>query len=53
MGIVLATTLGLCLWVALWATGTKAFDAFMLTVLIVLMAAAVRIFSPYLPGNRE
>ena len=53
MGIVLATTLGLCLWVVLWALGTKAFDAFMLTILIVMMAAAARIFSPYLPGNRE
>jgi hypothetical protein len=53
MGVVLATTFGLCLWVVLWATGTKAFDAFMLTVAIVMLAATARIFAPYLPGNRE
>ena len=53
MGLVFATTLGLCLWVVLWALGAKAFDAFLLTILIVMMAAIARIFSPYLPGNRE
>jgi hypothetical protein len=53
MGLVLATTFGLCLWVALWAIGAKAFDAFMITIAIVMLAATARIFSPYLPGNRE
>jgi hypothetical protein len=53
MGLVVATTLGLCLWVVLWALGAKAFDAFLLTILIVMVSATARIFSPYLPGNRE
>ena len=53
MGVIVATTFGLILWLVLWATGTKAFDAFMLTVLIALVAATLRMLAPYLPGNRR
>jgi hypothetical protein len=53
MGVILATTFGLILWLVLWALGVKAFDAFMLTVLIALVAATVRMIAPYLPGNRR
>jgi hypothetical protein len=53
MGLVLATTFGLIIWVVLWALGAKAFDALLVTIAIVMIAATVRIFSPYLPGNRE
>jgi hypothetical protein len=53
MGVILATTFGLILWLVLWAIGVKAFDAFMLTVLIALVAATARMLAPYLPGNRR
>jgi len=53
MGVILATTFGLILWLVLWATGTKAFDAFLLTILIALIAATLRMLAPYLPGNRR
>ena len=53
MGVILATTFGLILWIVLWALGVKAFDAFMLTVLIALVAVTVRMIAPYLPGNRR
>ena len=53
MGLILATTFGLILWLILWALGVKAFDAFMLTILIALVAATVRMIAPYLPGNRR
>jgi hypothetical protein len=53
MGLVLATTFGLIIWIVLWAIGAKAFDAFMITVLIALVAATVRMIAPYLPGNRR
>jgi hypothetical protein len=53
MGLVLATTAGLSIWIALWAVGAKAFDAFLITLLIVIAASAVRIVTPFLPGNRE
>jgi hypothetical protein len=53
MGVVLATTFGLIIWLVLWAIGAKAFDAFMITVLIALVAATLRMLVPYLPGNRR
>jgi hypothetical protein len=53
MGVVLATTFGLIIWLVLWALGAKAFDAFMITVLIALVAATLRMLVPYLPGNRR
>jgi hypothetical protein len=53
MGVIVATTFGLILWIVLWAIGVKAFDAFMITVLIALVGVMVRMLSPYLPGNRR
>jgi hypothetical protein len=53
MLVVVATTIGLMIWIVLWAIGGKAFDAFMITVLIALVAATVRMLLPYLPGNRR
>jgi hypothetical protein len=53
MGLVVATTVGLVIWIVLWALGVKAFDAFMITVLLVLLGATMRIVAPYLPGNRD
>src|SRR3954449_2618979 len=53
MGTILATTFGLILWLVLWAIGVKAFDAFMLTVLIALVAVTLRMLAPYMPGNRR
>ncbi len=32
MGVIVATTAGLILWLVMWALGVKAFDAFMITV---------------------
>ncbi len=47
--IVLVTfTVGLVLWVAGWSFGLKAFDVFLLTVLMTVVAAAVQITIPYL-----
>jgi hypothetical protein len=53
MGVILATTFGLVIWLVLWAIGVKAFDAFMITVLIALVAATARMLAAYLPGNRR
>ncbi len=52
MGVFIGLVVGLSLWIVLWAVGGKSFDAFMLTMLIVLGAAAARIIAPYLPGNK-
>jgi hypothetical protein len=41
------------LWIVLWAIGAKAFDAFMLTIVLMLTAAIGHIVWPLLPGNRR
>jgi hypothetical protein len=53
MGLVVATTVGLVIWLVMWALGIKAVDAFMITVLLVLLGATMRIIAPFLPGNRD
>ena len=52
MGLVLATTLGFIVWIVLWSTGAKAFDAFMITTGVIILGAAARMLTPHLP-NRE
>ena len=52
MGLLLTTIAGLVVWIVLWALGVKSFDAFMITVLMVVIAATARIVAPFLPGNR-
>ena len=47
MAVIVSLTVGLCIWIVAWAIGVKAFDAFLLTVLIVLPAAAWQIYGPY------
>jgi hypothetical protein len=53
MGLVLAVTAGLIVWIVLWALGAKGFDAFMLATVIILAGACVKIISSYLPGRRS
>jgi hypothetical protein len=53
MGLVVATTFGLVVWLVMWALGVKPLDAFLITVLVMLVGATARIVAPYLPGNRE
>lgn len=45
------TTLGLAAWIVLYSIGAKGFDAFMVTVVIVLVGATVKMVLPYLPGH--
>ncbi len=51
MGIVLATTVGLIVWIVLWSLGAKGIDGFMITVVIALLAGTVRMVVPFLPGK--
>jgi hypothetical protein len=53
MGVIVAVTVGLILWIVLWALGAKGFDAFLITVAIALVATAAKMAAPSLPGNRE
>jgi len=51
MGLVLVTTFGLIVWIVLWAIGQKAIDAFLITTLVIVLGAAGRMLTPYLPGR--
>jgi len=53
MGLIYSATAGFVLWIVLWSIGVKSIDAIMLTVLIVLLAAGVRMIIPHLPGNQR
>ena len=53
MGLVLTVTVGLIVWIVLWALGAKGFDAFMLATAIILIGATVKILAGYLPGRRS
>ena len=52
MALVLWTTFALTLWVVLWSIGAKAFDAFMLATLIILIGATIESLKKYLPNRR-
>lgn len=49
MAMTLWTTAALVVWIVLWALGAKSFDAFMLTVLIVMIGATIHILKRYIP----
>jgi hypothetical protein len=51
MGTIVAVTAGLCLWIVMWAVGLQAIVGIIVTILIVVLALAVRMTLPYLPGN--
>ena len=53
MGLVLTTAAGLMLWIVLWAIGVKSFDAFLLTLGLIILAATVRMALPSLPSGRR
>jgi hypothetical protein len=46
MTTIVALTVGLVAWIILWSIGAKPFDAFLVTLLILLPAAAWQIFGP-------
>ncbi len=52
MTYVVWTTAVLILWLVLWSLGQKAFDAALLSVTILLVAAMIEIAKRYLPNRR-
>jgi membrane protein implicated in regulation of membrane protease activity len=46
--VLVALTVGLVWWIAAWAFGIKAFDAFLLTTFLVVSAAAYMLVKPFL-----
>jgi uncharacterized membrane protein len=48
MAVLVALLVGLVWWISAWSFGVKAFDAFMLTVALVVGAAAYQMMKPFL-----
>jgi hypothetical protein len=53
MGFVFTVAVGLVAWIVLWSLGAKGFDAFMVTTVVVLLAATVKLLLPHLPGRQN
>ncbi len=58
MSVLVAFTVGLVIWMVMWSLGVKAFDAFMVTAAITLLAATFRLTKPFIdrllkPGPLE
>jgi hypothetical protein len=52
MGFAAAVTAALGIWIVLWALGAKGFDAFLVALLIMVVAVGVKMLTPYIPGSR-
>ena len=48
MRVYVALVVGLVWWIAAWAFGVKAFDAFLLTAFLVVGAAAYQLMKPFI-----
>ncbi len=48
MSVLVALLVGLVFWIAAWAFGAKAFDAFLVTAALVVSAATYELFAPFL-----
>jgi membrane protein implicated in regulation of membrane protease activity len=48
VSVLVALTVGLVWWISAWAFGIKAFDAFLLTMFLVVAAAAYMLIKPFL-----
>jgi len=53
MILIVTLVISLVIWVVLWALGAKGIDAFMISILLMITAAAAHIVIPMLPGNRR
>ena len=47
MMVLVTFTVGLVIWLVAWALGIKAFDAFLFTIFITVIAATARIALPF------
>jgi hypothetical protein len=52
MALTLWTTAALVLWIVLWSLGSKAIDAFMIPLLIIMVGATLELLKKYLPNKR-
>lgn len=47
MQVLVVLTTGLVFWICAWAFGVKSFDAFMVTIALLVGSITVYVFKPY------
>ena len=53
MGFILTGIAAAAVWIVLLSLGIKPFDALLVSMLMMLLAAAAHVVSPFLPGHRR
>jgi hypothetical protein len=53
MAVLLTTIAAGVVWIVMLSLGIKPFDALMVAVAMVLLAATAHVFAPYLPGAKR
>lgn len=53
MGLLFTVIAAAATWIVLLSLGTKPFDALLVGILMVFLAATAKLLSPFLPGNRR
>jgi hypothetical protein len=53
MAVLLTTIAAGVVWIVMLSLGIKPFDALMVAVAMVLLAATAHVFAPYLPGSKR
>jgi hypothetical protein len=51
MGLVLASTVGLVIWIVLWALGYSGLDSGLLALVVMVLGASGRIVLRHMPGG--
>jgi hypothetical protein len=53
MGLLFTTVAAIAVWIVLLSLGTKSFDALLVAILMIFLAATAKLLYPFLPGNRR
>ena len=53
MGLLIAAEIGLIFWIVAWSLGAKSMDAFLVTIVIFLLAAAGRVIGQHRNRRRD
>ncbi len=52
MGVLIAAEVGIIFWIVAWSLGAKSLDAFLVTILIIVIACAGRIIRQHRDRTR-
>ena len=53
MWLAFVITAALAQWIVVWSLDVKAIDSFMISVVIIIVGATVKLLTPFVPGSRR